>query len=298
MRGHGRDLPAGLLDDGSERRFSELIVPASVILAGVLVVVVFAVGVTLGIRSRERPVVEVPVRPPALGTGPLAPDDQAPIPIPSSTASGSANPSPSVTRNPPPSRSRTRPTTPPVDTGAITIRRDEVPSRVDLSAEGTRDWVHWGEQNTFSLERRADGGFAILEGTPTAPRFRHALSPQRFVWEDGSPVDRSNGTPTGIRTCGTRNGFAVTAPAGRGNRTLRLYVGVSLARGRLDARLSSGGQRVSATLQSRAPGMDTAVFTLAYRAPRNGSKITIDWVTEASFDSDCGGVALQAATFR
>lgn len=272
--------------------------PASVILAGVLVVVVFAAGVTWGIRSREQPLAELPVQPPALGAGPLVPGDQEPIPIPTSSAPASAVPSPSGTTNPPPSRSRPRPTTPPVDTGALTVRRDEVPSRVDLSAEGTLDWVHWGQQNTFSLERRKAGDFAILEGTPTAPRFRHALSRQRFAWADGSPVARSTGTPTGVRTCGTKNGFTVTAPAGRGDRTLRLYVGVTLARGRLHARLSSGGQKASATLQSKTPGMHTAVFTLAYRAPKNGSRITLDWVTDASFDSDCGGVALQAATLR
>jgi hypothetical protein len=172
-----------------------------------------------------------------------------------------------------------------------------VPSRVDLSAEGRRDWVHWGELSTFSLERDKDGDFAIREGSPTAPRFRHGLSAQAFTWRGGSPVDNSPGTPTGIRTCGKGNGFTLTVPAATNTRTLRLYVGVLAGRGRLTAKLSTGGSSTSAQLEQRAGSLKTAVFTVTFRAPRSGT-LNLNWATEAAFSSDCGGVALEAATLR
>ena len=43
--------------------------------------------------------------------------------------------------------------------------------------------------------------------------------------------------------------------------------------------------------------MLTSSFTVTYRAPKNG-KLNLKWVTEEAFSSDCGGVALEAATLR
>jgi hypothetical protein len=298
----GAAVPAALLDDRSQRRYQEFLVPTAVILAGVLVVVAFAFIVSAAMRSDDGSDAIPPAQPPALGQVPLAPTDQGAIPIPETSASVSATPSPSPTLSPSPSATTTRPpatrkpTAPPAVKGLLTIDRGEAPSRVDLAEEGTRDWVHWGEQNAFSLERKEDGNFAILEGTPSAPRFRHGLSPQRFSWSDGSPVENSNGTPTGIRTCDEGNGFTISAPAGTGTRVLRLYLGVDEARGKLDARLSTG-ETARATLESRGPELDTAVFTITYRATTSAT-INLRWYTDRSFDDDCGGVALQAATLR
>jgi hypothetical protein len=222
---------------------------------------------------------------------PLAPTDQGIIPLPT----GSGSPSPSASTTPttkPPTRKE-----PPPDDGDVSMNRAGVPSLVDLSAEGSRDWVHWGEESTFSLERDKDGGFAILEGAPTAPRFRHGLSPQRFRWQGGSPVATSDGTPTGIRTCGRGNGFTISAPAGKASRTLKLYVGALAARGKLEAKLSTGGGTEVERLEQREGSLATAVFTVTYRAPKDGT-LKLNWVTEEAFDSDCGGVALEAATLR
>ncbi len=41
--------------------------------------------------------------------------------------------------------------------------------------------------------------------------------------------------------------------------------------------------------------MTTARYSISYRATRPG-KISIEWITEKSFDADCGGVALEAAS--
>jgi hypothetical protein len=204
---------------------------ASVILAGVLVVVGFAIVAAKAMGGGGDDPLPDPPPPAALGGGSTPSAGLIPLGSPSpTTASSSPSPSPS----------RTKPSTKAPDLGAVSLATGEVPSLVDLTAEGTRDWVHWGEEGTVSLERDKNGGFAILEGTPSAPRFRHALSPQRFSWTGGDPVDHSDGTPTGIRTCGSGNGFTLSAPAGTGTRVLRLYLGVVSARGRLEASRTAG----------------------------------------------------------
>ncbi|RZU48376.1 hypothetical protein EV385_0090 [Krasilnikovia cinnamomea] len=285
----GPAVPSILLSDGrSQRRLSEFLMPAAVILAGVLLVVAFAFIIS-GSRREDKAAITGP-QPPALGGVQLEPTPEQTIPLPSGSPSPSSSPTPS------PSRSPAR-TSPPPDRGSVSINRSGVPDEVDLSDEGSRDWVHWGEAGTFSLERDRDGDFQILEGAPTAPRFRHALSPQRFTWTDGSPVDNSDGTPTGIRTCDKGNGFTISAPATRTSRTLRLYIGAVAARGRLTAKLTTGAASGTATFEQRDGDLATAVFTVTYRAPKDGT-LKLTWITEQSFNDDCGGVALEAATLR
>lgn len=250
------------------RRWREFLEPAVVIMAGVLAVVMFGVVVYSISRDDEpkestAPVAIVPPAPPA----------QIPIPLTSPTPSLSIAP---------------------ID--SITVERVRVPESVDLTAEGTIDWVHWGEQGRFALDRDADGGFAILEGTPALPRNRHAASPQRFRWSGGEPLAKASGVTSGVSTCGTGNGFTVSAPAGTASSTLTLYVGASSARGDLHISLSTG-EKFDSSWEVREESMETSAYVISYQASRTG-KISVEWITGASFDAKCGGVALQAATLR
>ncbi|MEU8818286.1 hypothetical protein [Actinoplanes sp. NPDC048796] len=277
--------PLDGLDTGGRRK--EVLSSAAVILAGVLLVIGFGFVATRAMVHRDEAL--PPVDPPAPALGDLTlPSAGSPGLIPL----GSASPSPSPT---PPKSPVFRSPTP--DPGRVVITQADVPAAVDLSAEGAADWVHWGLNGTFSLERAAGGGFKILEGAPTAPRFRHELSPQRFSWAGGSPVAASTGTNTGIRTCGKDNGFTLSVPAGPDTRTLRLYVGSLAARGKLTARLSTGTAGGSIVLDQRTGTLRTAVLTVAYHAPKNG-QVRLSWTTDATYGKGCGGVALEAATLR
>jgi hypothetical protein len=292
-------VPPALLESSGQRRLGEFLMPAAVILAGVLLVVAFGFVISSALKGDAPTAIPTPP-PPALGDIALNPSDQAVIPIPSApptspsaTPSTTAAPTPPVTRptSPPPARKTRAPQ-------EVSLARAAVPGKVDLSGEGDRDWVHWGLQSTFSLERAKDGDFQILEGSPTAPRFRHDRSPQQFSWRDGSPVSNSDGTDVGINTCDKGNGFTLSAPAAKDNRTLRVYVGVQKGRGRLEATLSAGGAGTEVgTLEERGDGFTTAVFTITYRSAKGG-KLNLNWVTTETFGDGCGGVALQAATLR
>jgi hypothetical protein len=281
------DAEATLQESG--HRWNEVLSSAAVILAGVLVVVGFGFVAARAMRSDDTPPNLSEPAAPALGQVTIPSPDQNLIPLDS--------PSPSPSKSSPSPTPAPTDTSPPPDPGAIAVSRGAVPSLVDLTAEGKRDWVHWGEDGTFSLERDKKGGFAILEGAPTAPRFRHALSPQRFAWTGGDPVDHSDGTPTGIRTCGKDNGFTITAPAADTTRTLKLYIGVVSAKGRLQAKLSAGSATGSTTLDQHEGTLKTAVLSISYRAPKT-AQLRLSWITEDTYGTGCAGVALQAATLR
>jgi hypothetical protein len=281
------------MEPNDRRGWNEIASAAAVILAGVIVVVSFGFIASRALRSNnDNP---LPDPPPTAALGGITLPSASPGLIPL------GSPSPSPTTTAPPSSAvpsaTSKQTTRPPENGAIAITTGGVPSTVDLTAEGARDWVHWGEEGTFSLERDKNGGFAILEGTPSAPRFRHAFSPSLFRWTGGDPVDHSDGTTTGIRTCGAGNGFTITAPATTADRTLRLYIGVLAAKGTLSARLSAGSATASATLEQRDGTFRPAVFTLTYRAPK-AAKINLSWTTTQAFGDGCGGVALEAATLH
>ncbi|MBL7261775.1 hypothetical protein JKJ07_46615 [Actinoplanes sp. LDG1-01] len=251
------------------------------ILAGVLVVIGFGF---VAARALNGPDKAPPLDPPAPALGDVrlpTPPSQGLIPL------GSPTPTPPKTTPPPATRAPSR--------DQLRIAQGPVPAKVDLSAEGESDWVHWGLDGTFSLERDKGGDFRILEGAPTAPRFRHSLSQQTFTWSGGDPVASTTGTRTGIRTCGQGNGFTLTAPAGTTPRILKLYVGSVSARGKLTARLSTGDSTGSTVLDNRGGTLRTAVVTVAYQAPRSG-QLRLTWSTDSAYGKGCAGVTLEAAT--
>ncbi|WP_250037278.1 hypothetical protein [Paractinoplanes maris] len=276
---------AGLAEDG--RQWNEILSSAAVILAGVLVVIGFGFIATRGLKGSEQ--AAPPIDPPAPALGDLR------LPPPSGGSSsegliplGSPSPSPS----PSPTKAAT---VPPTTRDQLRIVKDAVPSVVNLSSEGESDWVHWGLDGTFSLERAKKGDFRILEGAPTAPRFRHSLSPQKYKWAGGDPVASSDGTTTGIRTCGKGNGFTLTAPAGTTPRVLKLYVGAVSARGKLTARLSTGDSTGTTVFEQRGDTLRTVVLTVAYQAPKSG-QLRLTWGTDTAYGEGCSGVTLEAAT--
>ncbi|MEK8107878.1 hypothetical protein NKG94_27945 [Micromonospora sp. M12] len=44
-----------------------------------------------------------------------------------------------------------------------------MPAEVDLTAVGTRDWMHWGERGGRSTIRKRSGSGEIIDGVATAP---------------------------------------------------------------------------------------------------------------------------------
>ena len=177
-----------------------------------------------------------------------------------------------------------------------------VPSgTVDLTTEGTEDWMHWGLATNTSLNRKAGVPARISNFTKLGPNpvQRFADSVTSFAWSDGTPTPSTNGTPTGIFVNGLTNGFQLTLPADTNSRTARVYVGGYGVHANFEAWLSD---------LSAPPYTDDSVsnvfnnvyvaYTLEYAAASAGQSLTLLFRTVNLFDFDYGNVTLQAVTLQ
>ncbi|MGC5020414.1 hypothetical protein [Micromonospora sp. DT47] len=198
---------------------------------------------------------------------------------------------PSPTASPSPSP---RPTPPPA-APLLDVIRTDVPATVDLTAVGTRDWVHWGLRGPDSVIRKRGGTGEIRDEGGRGARDSYDTNPEFFSWHDGTPVDAVGSAATGVYACDVGNGFALAVTGSGEPRTVHLFAGLWMARGRLDVRLSTGGP--TRTLRLEDPHTaHTARFVIRFRAER-GAKLLMNWTTEQTFGG-CGNVGLQAVALR
>ncbi|SBT52599.1 hypothetical protein [Micromonospora auratinigra] len=205
---------------------------------------------------------------------------------------------------PPVAASRPAPTAPPATvvpaTGnpafpggpLLSVEPEPIPARVDLTALGARDWIHWGGNGGGSVQRKQAGTGEI--GDPGGERLEHAASVAAFAWTDGTPVARQEGLRYGVFQRGAGKSFAVTVAGSGDLRTVRLFVGTFGAGARLDLRLSGGGDPA---VREVALAADDRFFqyVVHFRAPR-GTRLLITWraLTVAGGDND--GVTMEAVT--
>ncbi|MFC8850394.1 MULTISPECIES: hypothetical protein [unclassified Micromonospora] len=250
----------------------------------------------------------------AFPAGPATgPDDEAVVPAPAGRPSGGfpvvdrpGSPADAATPglrprqrtpapSPSPSPSLSSPVAPQPTAVQLDVDQADVPADVDLTAAGTRDWVHWGLRGADSTVRKRDGSGEIADEGGHGDRVGHDVSPETFSWRDGSPVTSSTATTAGVSACGVGSGFALAVDGGDEARTVRLYAGLWMARGRLEARLSTGGATTVRRLEDPHT-THTAEFTVRFRAPE-GAKLLLTWTVEATFGG-CGNVNLQAVALR
>ncbi|MET8304306.1 hypothetical protein ACFYON_03420 [Micromonospora sp. NPDC005686] len=205
----------------------------------------------------------------------LRPRQRPPSPSPSPST-----PSPSPSSAPPPT---------------VTVTRAEVPATVDLTAAGPADWVHWGLNGADRTVRKRGGSGEIRDEGGRGRRESFSNNPEAYAWRDGVPVASASGTMSGVYTCHRGNGFTLAVAADGSLRTVRLYAGLWMARGRLDVRVSTGGPVTTLRMEDPHTALTTE-FTVKYRAPR-GAKLLLNWTVEESL-GDCGNVSLQAVALR
>ncbi|MGC4855589.1 hypothetical protein ACLQ24_19885 [Micromonospora sp. DT4] len=200
--------------------------------------------------------------------------------------------------SPEPIPSTSAPVPPPEKPSAplLSVSRAEVPAAVDLTAVGTRDWMHWGWRGGNSTVRKRSGSGEIVDGGGRGRRIGWDGNQEVVRWSDGAPERSDHGSSDGVYTCGVGNGFSL-AVAGSGTpRTVQLYAGIWMARGRLDVRLSTGG--TVSTLRLEDPyTSQSAQFVIRFTAPKD-ARLVVTWTVEKVFTERCGNVGLQAVALR
>ncbi len=161
----------------------------------------------------------------------------------------------------------------------LEVETDPAPHALDLTAEGTLDWIHWYWRETVQIVRRKGsppelGSLRVFNATqigacPTAP--------VRISWSNGKPTGSRPGAATGLRLSGSKNGLRITAAAGKEPRQLRIYTGVSSATLRLEASLSDQSARpvTDLSLLSESEEPRFGVYSLRYAAVRPGQNLVV-----------------------
>jgi hypothetical protein len=183
-------------------------------------------------------------------------------------------------------------------TGAVALP----PSAVDLTSEGTSDWMHWGLETNTSANRKTSVSAQISDFTRlgSATVMRYADNFTAYSWSDGTPTATAAGTRTGVFLTNLSSGFQFTLPADTTPRTLRLYVGAYAARGRLLAHLSdfSAQPYIDRSVFDVSWDNEYAVYTIAYAAASAGQQLHVSYSSTELLDGAWGNVTLQAATLQ
>ncbi|MEV6814987.1 hypothetical protein [Micromonospora sp. NPDC051296] len=200
------------------------------------------------------------------------------------------------TPSPSPTPSPTIAPAPPAAPLVLTVGRSDIPATVDLTEAGRRDWVHWGLGGAGATVRKRDGSAEIRDLGGQGERGGWDGNQELFRWRDGAPAKSADDTPDGVYTCGVGSGFSLAVVSDGKPRTATVYLGVWMARGRLDARLSGGGPSRTLRLEERHTSQSTRA-TIRFEAPK-GSRLLLTWTVEEIYTPHCGNVGLQAVALR
>ena len=162
---------------------------------------------------------------------------------------------------------------------------------VNLTAEGTVDWRHWGMSGFVDFKQSAGDRISdytqIGNGT-SSDVMRSALT---FSWTDGSPRQTVTAAPAAPALNGVGSGFDFTVSAEAAAHTLAVYVSGENDTGVLTASLSDGCVS-NYTVSASDSQIFAAVHRISFASAAPGAKLHITWTMTAG----TGAIALHAAT--
>jgi hypothetical protein len=160
----------------------------------------------------------------------------------------------------------------------------------DLTAEGSADWVHWGD-GTVNRKAGVTPQLSTYTSVGGGGVLTYGNDPRPVSWTDGTPAGSSANNTDGVFVPGTGQGFSFTAPADTTKRTLVVHVGGWLSAGQLTAHLSDNSAPDYVDITTTANGQYDRNYTLIYSAASSGQTLTVSW----TMNSGSGNVTLNAA---
>jgi hypothetical protein len=102
------------------------------------------------------------------------------------------------------------------------------PNLVNLTAEGSVDWAHWGNGGPTVFDHKSGVTQQISNFTNigTGQVFGFTDNPSGFSWTDGTPGPSATNVHTGVFLIGVGNGFQFTIPADTNLKTVRINLGL------------------------------------------------------------------------
>jgi hypothetical protein len=174
------------------------------------------------------------------------------------------------------------------------------PGLVDLTLEGTSDWIHWGLASANSLDRNATFPPLFTTVTQLGTNSLQQLtdSPTLWLWANGSPTWNNAGSTSGIFVYGKTNGFELAIPATPQPQMLKVYTGLYGAQIGFRAHLSDfSAPAYYDTLSSPLNTVD-GVFTVQFAAASPGQTLFVCVQNEKLLDLLYGNLRLMTATLQ
>jgi hypothetical protein len=175
-------------------------------------------------------------------------------------------------------------------TGSVTTSS----AAVNLTTEGTTDWIHWGD----TAVNRKSGVTAQLSSytvVGTVPLLKYSGDPRPVSWTDGTSTASSTNNTAGVYVYIVCNGFSVTAPADTTTRKLILHLGGWNSGAKLTAHLSDGSAVDYTNTAAGSTGQYDNNYTLIYNAASSGQTLKVTWTMASGTN---GNVTLNAAALQ
>jgi hypothetical protein len=176
----------------------------------------------------------------------------------------------------------------------LTFNRGSAPATVDLTAEGTRDWTHYGLANANAVDRKAGVTPAIM-ASASVPLTQYTTYVPGFTWTNGTPTASATNTHTGVYVNGASHGFTITIPAEKAMHTAHLYLHGAAGTFAFTAVLSDGSAVPVTESLTFATSLDVH-YTVVYAAASAGQTLQVTWTLTA--DTGGGSVDLMGVTWQ
>jgi hypothetical protein len=173
--------------------------------------------------------------------------------------------------------------------GHLTGVGDSSTATVNLTAEGSSDWEHWGPEG---VNRKAGVTAQLSALTASIATTTYQPDPRAISWTDGTPTANSSLNQGGVFVPGIGQKLTITAPAGISPVTVVVHVGGFLSAGKLTAHLSDGSAPDFTDTTTVATGQYDRNYTLTYRAASAGQTLIVTWAMTAG----TGNITISAAS--
>jgi len=169
---------------------------------------------------------------------------------------------------------------------------------VNLTAEGTLDWVHWGLTSVTSVDRKVAAGIIGDEtfvGTDTRKMANQVALTSS--WTDGKPDVTESKTPTAIAVV-SPGGMTFAVPASKTKSVLHVYIGLKDATAKLDLALSDGSAPAYHDTQTTSQAQVAHLrYDVTFAAGGDGEQLAIT-LTDTDDNATDGLVELINATLE
>lgn len=165
------------------------------------------------------------------------------------------------------------------------------PANVNLTEEGTGDWLQLGTVSGANVHRKATGGAQLSFASNGGATGNYTNAAAAYSWTDGDPVAAASGLRSGQGYGGTGAYGQFSAPADARTRTVKAYVGGYRARVHITVTLA--GQLIFSDVVEHLTNKVDRVVTVTY-ATDHPSTLVIRWEVET--DHGNGSVSCEAVT--